>query len=129
MNIHKYCVENYVLICSFTKIIDFKLKKIFQTSQKGGGRYLKRQSEIVLNNNCEMFEFGPNSKRFNTNIERGLTKDAALEGNQTYGLNALTPPPTTPEWIKFCQNLFGGFALLLWFGAILCFIAYGIQVQ
>jgi hypothetical protein len=43
-------------------------------------------------------------------------------------LNALTPPPTTPEWIKFCQNLFGGFALLLWFGAALCFIAYGIQV-
>ena len=32
------------------------------------------------------------------------------------------------EWIKFCQNLFGGFALLLWFGAVLCFIAYGIQV-
>jgi sodium/potassium-transporting ATPase subunit alpha len=73
--------------------------------------------------------FNPDSKRFNTNLERGLTKAAALEGNQTYGLNALTPPPTTPEWIKFCQNLFGGFALLLWFGAILCFIAYGIQVH
>ena len=42
------------------------------------------------------------------------------------GLNALTPPKTTPEWIKFCKNLFGGFALLLWIGAALCFIAYGI---
>ena len=41
--------------------------------------------------------------------------------------NALTPPPTTPEWVKFCQNLFGGFAMLLWLGAILCFIAYSIQ--
>ena len=41
--------------------------------------------------------------------------------------NALTPPPTTPEWVKFCQNLFGGFAMLLWLGAILCFLAYSIQ--
>lgn len=32
-----------------------------------------------------------------------------------------------PEWVKFCNNLFGGFSLLLWFGAILCFIAYSIQ--
>ena len=30
--------------------------------------------------------------------------------------------------MKFCKNLFGGFALLLWLGAILCFLAYGIQV-
>lgn len=42
------------------------------------------------------------------------------------GPNALTPPKTTPEWVKFCKNLFGGFALLLWIGAVLCFIAYGI---
>lgn len=40
------------------------------------------------------------------------------------GLNALSPPKTTPEWIKFCKNLFGGFALLLWGGALLCFIAF-----
>lgn len=45
------------------------------------------------------------------------------------GPNALTPPKTTPEWVKFCKNLFGGFALLLWIGAILCFIAYGIQAS
>ena len=45
------------------------------------------------------------------------------------GPNRLTPPPQTPEWVKFCQNLFGGFALLLWLGAILCFLAYGIQAS
>uniref|UniRef100_A0A2K6FE46 Sodium/potassium-transporting ATPase subunit alpha n=1 Tax=Propithecus coquereli TaxID=379532 RepID=A0A2K6FE46_PROCO len=43
------------------------------------------------------------------------------------GPNALTPPPTTPEWIKFCRQLFGGFSMLLWIGAILCFLAYSIQ--
>lgn len=35
--------------------------------------------------------------------------------------------PTTPEWVKFCRQLFGGFSILLWIGAILCFLAYGIQ--
>jgi len=31
--------------------------------------------------------------------------------------------------VKFCKQLFGGFAMLLWIGAILCFIAYSIQVS
>uniref|UniRef100_A0A3Q3KAQ5 Sodium/potassium-transporting ATPase subunit alpha n=1 Tax=Monopterus albus TaxID=43700 RepID=A0A3Q3KAQ5_MONAL len=44
------------------------------------------------------------------------------------GLNALTPPPTIPEWVKFCRQLFGGFSILLWIGALLCFLAYTIQV-
>lgn len=43
------------------------------------------------------------------------------------GRNELTPPKTVPEWVKFCKNLFGGFSILLWIGAILCFFAYGIQ--
>ena len=60
---------------------------------------------------------------------KGLTKAQAEANLAEYGPNALTPPPTTPEWIKFCQNLFGGFAMLLWCGAILCFIAYSIQAS
>jgi sodium/potassium-transporting ATPase subunit alpha len=46
---------------------------------------------------------------------------------EKHGMNCLTPPPTTPEWVKFLKNLFGGFAMLLWLGAILCFVAYFIQ--
>merc|ERR1719511_586486 len=42
------------------------------------------------------------------------------------GPNALRPPKTTPEWVKFCKQLFGGFAMPLWIGAILCFIAHSI---
>uniref|UniRef100_A0A4W5RD62 Sodium/potassium-transporting ATPase subunit alpha n=1 Tax=Hucho hucho TaxID=62062 RepID=A0A4W5RD62_9TELE len=34
----------------------------------------------------------------------------------------LTPPRTTPEWVKFCKQLFGGFCMLLWIGAVLCFM-------
>ena len=68
-------------------------------------------------------------KRFKTNIARGLTDAQAKRSLEEYGPNALTPPPTTPEWVKFCQNLFSGFACLLWLGAILCFLAYGIQAS
>lgn len=43
------------------------------------------------------------------------------------GPNELSPPKTTPEWVKFCKQLFGGFSLLLWIGAILCYVAYSIE--
>lgn len=58
---------------------------------------------------------------------QGLTHSKAQEFLARDGPNALTPPPTTPEWVKFCRQLFGGFSILLWIGAILCFLAYGIQ--
>ncbi|XP_071841579.1 sodium/potassium-transporting ATPase subunit alpha-3-like isoform X2 [Apostichopus japonicus] len=61
--------------------------------------------------------------RLETNFEQGLTKAKAAEILERDGPNALSPPPTTPEWIKFCQQLFGGFATLLWIGSVLCFIA------
>uniref|UniRef100_A0A8R1HZH2 Sodium/potassium-transporting ATPase subunit alpha n=1 Tax=Caenorhabditis japonica TaxID=281687 RepID=A0A8R1HZH2_CAEJA len=65
--------------------------------------------------------------RLGTNLETGLTRGKALEILQKNGPNALSPPETTPEWIKFCKNLFGGFAMLLWVGAILCYIAYSVD--
>ena len=58
-----------------------------------------------------------------------MTKADAAERLARDGFNELTPPKTTPEWIKFCKNLFGGFSTLLWVGAILCFIAYGIEAS
>merc|ERR1711931_383411 len=67
--------------------------------------------------------------RFGTNLENGLTEEQAKAKLEEHGLNQLTPPPTTPEWVKFCKNMFSGFAMLLWIGAILCFLAYGIQAS
>ncbi|CAB1351137.1 unnamed protein product, partial [Coregonus sp. 'balchen'] len=60
-------------------------------------------------------------------VPLGLTNAKAAEYLARDGPNALTPPPTTPEWVKFCRQLFGGFSILLWTGAILCFLAYAIQ--
>merc|ERR1712180_334012 len=68
-------------------------------------------------------------KRFGTNITVGLTDELVEAGIKEHGPNALTPPPTVPEWVKFCKCLFSGFACLLWLGAILCFVAYSIQAS
>jgi len=68
-------------------------------------------------------------KRWSTNSVTGLNASQAKTNYEKFGPNALTPPATTPEWIKFLQALFGGFAMLLWLGAGLCFIAYSIQAS
>ncbi len=52
--------------------------------------------------------------RYQTNVETGLDSQKAQETLQKNGPNALTPPPETPEWVKFCKLLFGGFSALLW---------------
>uniref|UniRef100_A0A8C7FLD1 Sodium/potassium-transporting ATPase subunit alpha n=1 Tax=Oncorhynchus kisutch TaxID=8019 RepID=A0A8C7FLD1_ONCKI len=66
-------------------------------------------------------------KKYGTDLARGLSSARAKEILLRDGPNTLTPPPTTPEWVKFCRQLFGGFSMLLWIGAMLCFLAYGIQ--
>ncbi|XP_008117666.2 sodium/potassium-transporting ATPase subunit alpha-2 [Anolis carolinensis] len=67
------------------------------------------------------------AQKYKTDLSTGLTTTQAAEILARDGPNALTPPPTTPEWVKFCRQLFGGFSILLWIGAILCFFAYAIQ--
>ncbi|CAG5117965.1 unnamed protein product [Candidula unifasciata] len=62
------------------------------------------------------------------NPENGLTNEQAAEFLIKYGYNELTPPKTTPEWVKFLKTMFTGFSLLLWLGAGLCYIAYGISL-
>jgi len=68
-------------------------------------------------------------QRLTVNPDTGLSMTEARRRYERDGPNALTPPKTIPEWVKFCKNLFGGFALLLWVGAILCFIAYSIEAS
>merc|ERR1711981_320735 len=106
------------------------------SSTMGRGSAFGKKKEQNLDNLKQELELDVHSvavdelvKRFNTNIANGLTTEQSKANVEKFGLNALTPPPTTPEWVKFCKNLFSGFAMLLWAGAILCFIAYGIQAS
>ena len=45
------------------------------------------------------------------------------------GLNRLTPPKTTPLWVKFLEEMFGLFPCMLWVGGILCFIAFWLRKE
>uniref|UniRef100_A0A671SX23 Sodium/potassium-transporting ATPase subunit alpha n=1 Tax=Sinocyclocheilus anshuiensis TaxID=1608454 RepID=A0A671SX23_9TELE len=79
--------------------------------------YYSIKTTISLNKQLSLF----------LSSQKGLTNAKARDFLARDGPNALTPPPTTPEWVKFCRQLFGGFSILLWTGAILCFLAYAIQ--
>merc|ERR1711953_565984 len=98
---------------------------------RGSGKKEKNLNELKQELEIDVHRVSVDElcKRFTTSVEHGLTDAQALKGLQEHGPNALTPPPTIPEWVKFCRCLFSGFAMLLWFGAILCFLAYGIQAS
>merc|ERR1712212_1203727 len=101
------------------------------TMGRGSGKKGKNLNELKQELEIDVHRVSVDElcKRFNSNVGEGLTDDQVAKGIAEHGLNQLTPPKTTPEWIKFCQCLFSGFAMLLWFGAILCFLAYGIQAS
>lgn len=80
------------------------------------------ENQVAMNKNTD------HNQLFECHLQ-GLSHAKAKENLERDGPNALTPPKQTPEWVKFCKNLFGGFALLLWIGAVLCFVAYSIQAS
>eukprot|EP00604_Paraphysomonas_vestita_P002864 CAMPEP_0174818108 /NCGR_PEP_ID=MMETSP1107-20130205/720_1 /TAXON_ID=36770 /ORGANISM="Paraphysomonas vestita, Strain GFlagA" /LENGTH=1027 /DNA_ID=CAMNT_0016029509 /DNA_START=37 /DNA_END=3117 /DNA_ORIENTATION=- len=61
--------------------------------------------------------------------ENGLTSEEYQKRADFYGPNAITPPKQTHWFIKFLFNLVSGFQLMLWFGAVLCFVVYGINTD
>lgn len=60
--------------------------------------------------------------QLNTNTETGVKAQNVLTVRGINDYNRLTPPRGTPEWLKFIRYRI--FTLLLWGGAILCFIGY-----
>jgi sodium/potassium-transporting ATPase subunit alpha len=67
-------------------------------------------------------------KMYSTNAKTGLNSaDLEMKHRTLYGENVLPPPKITPWWCKLFLHMVGGFSLLLWGGAILCFIVYGLD--
>jgi sodium/potassium-transporting ATPase subunit alpha len=65
-------------------------------------------------------------QKLKTDPEQGLGKDFASDLNHTLGDNILTEKKKTPWYVKLIKEFVSVFALMLWFGSILCFIAYGL---
>ena len=64
---------------------------------------------------------------YKTNFDSGLDENTASQLLREVGNNQLTEKNKTPACILFLKEQTGFFSLLLWFGSLLCFIAYGIQ--
>ena len=88
----------------------FKGRK--RKNKKKGGDFESLKKEVTIDEHKIPLE--ELVERYQTNVETGLSAQKAQELLQTNGPNALTPPPETPEWVKFCKLLFGGFSSLLW---------------
>ena len=67
--------------------------------------------------------------QFGTSQDRGLTPEKAEANLREFGTNELTPPPKTPEWVKFMDEMTGEFNLLLWAAGVACFVSYGMLPQ
>jgi len=83
-----------------------------------------------LRKNVEMTEHSEDLeellKRFESNVQTGMSVEAAQRSFEKYGRNELTPPATTPWYVKFIQEMTGFFSLLLWGASAACFISYSL---
>lgn len=64
-----------------------------------------------------------------THIEKGMTSTDADKRLAEDGKNTLSEKDVLPWYCVFLHELTGFFSLLLWFGGILCFVAYGISAE
>jgi sodium/potassium-transporting ATPase subunit alpha len=66
---------------------------------------------------------------YGSSAEIGLTGAQMLQNREKYGWNRLTPPEVTPWWIKYLSQFADIFMLLLLFGGVISFVAYGIDTS
>ncbi|ETE62182.1 Potassium-transporting ATPase alpha chain 2, partial [Ophiophagus hannah] len=142
---HEGYVKNpdiYSIEISETKDVDDGYKEDEKGNDLKGNKKKDKTEELkkeldltIINTKVSVLEQEDDHKlsiqeleeKYGTSIIKGLTSARAAEILARDGPNALTPPKSTPEIIKFLKQMIGGFSILLWVGAILCWIAFGIQ--
>jgi magnesium-transporting ATPase (P-type) len=62
-----------------------------------------------------------------TNLEKGMTEEKAKAKILIVGPNKLDEKTEYPWFVKLFLEMTGIFSCLLWAGALLCFIAYGLS--
>jgi len=108
----------------------FKQKENLKRHKKGKKKDKKKDDETDASytTNVQFIDNDELCKQYHTNLANGLTSQKAKELIERFGPNELTPPPSLPWYVKLLQSIFGGFFnQLLWAGAILCFVAFGID--
>lgn len=112
---------------SSTIIAKFQEKSFEMSRRKSQTSNIETEKEIDIQEHLMTRE--EIESKFTTTVSRGLDSVDAKERHERLGPNTLTPPAKVPEWVKFMRTQTGFFSLLLWGGAILCFISYGIAPE
>jgi len=66
------------------------------------------------------------SKRYGTDLKNGLTEAVASQRLIEEGENKLTEKEGMNPFVEYLHHMANFFAFLMWAGAILCFVAYGL---
>jgi len=98
-----------------------------EEKKKGGMGEALKKTEALRNWDDHKIGIDELCKRYNTDKVKGMTEAAAKQSLAKHGFNELSKKEEIPWYCAFAKELTGFFSLLLWFGSILCFIAYGIQ--
>ncbi|CAD8185836.1 unnamed protein product [Paramecium octaurelia] len=114
------------------EIADRRKKLLFQL-EKGK----KKEVEKVDASKAEKFKTMDEHRipleeleqRFQTNAKTGLTREVADQKLVEFGKNELSQKEKEPWYMKLIHELTSMFAWLLWAGAALCFLAYGLAPE
>lgn len=85
------------------------------------------KKELAINDH--MITLDDLCQRYSTSLTEGLFKDQAAQLLIENGPNRLQPPKPKSRWLILAENLFYGFASLLWIGSILSIVAYLIEAS
>ena len=117
-------VDRQAKINGITKRREIKTKKVESNQSSSDKDSIKDldQHRITWKQLCSRFELDE-EKIF----MQGLTSEEAKNRNLKEGDNILSERKKSPWWMKLLHEWTAPFALLLWAGSILCFIAYGLD--
>ena len=118
-------------------VIPREFSKTKEKIERKGGHDLKKEVELMEHVSTPIagiqklaHEFGFKvPQTIEEHMQNGISQADADRVLERHHLNELTPAATTHWLIIFAGHMLGGFSLLLWAGAILCFVSYGIRPE
>jgi len=127
----RYSSSDVVIAAEEIKFKQSEKKKVVE-AKVAAGKISKAEGDKELSKGwytmAHTLKLADLEKEFNSDREKGLTAKEADRLLKELGPNELTPPKHDPWWLRLLKSIFGGFFnVLLWFGSVLCFIAYGID--
>uniref|UniRef100_H3A0Q6 Sodium/potassium-transporting ATPase subunit alpha n=1 Tax=Latimeria chalumnae TaxID=7897 RepID=H3A0Q6_LATCH len=107
--------------------VDVKIKKKSGKKSKKKEKLENMKKEMDVDDHQLSME--DLEMKYQTSATKGMSSVKAGEVLIRDGPNELRPPKGTPEYVKFARQLAGGLQCLMWVAAVICLIAFGIQMS